>query len=114
LLSGQANASFFDESEITGNWTMQSVSKIIDKLLNNDKVDIIITLGAISSQNICLRKKIDKPVIAAFVSDYKLQNIPFVNGTSGKDNLFNIIPQRVESDLNFYSKLVKFKNVSMF
>lgn len=114
LLSGQANASFFDESEITGNWTMQSVSKIIDKLLINDKVDIIITLGAISSQNICLRKKIDKPVIAAFVSDYKLQNIPFVNGRSGKDNLsYIIIPQRVESDLNFYSKLVKFKNVSI-
>lgn len=78
---------FLDQSQISGEWNQSTVKMALDKLLSSNKVDIIISLGEVSTHEVCRLGKLPKPVIAASVIDAETQQLPSVKGSSGIANL---------------------------
>jgi len=72
---------------LDGSWTISGVKQAIDHLLSSPDVDLIITLGEVSSSEICKRRDLNKPVIAPFVIDLGAQKLPHKDGASGVKNL---------------------------
>jgi len=114
LMAGQVDVDFLDPALTTGTWSMEMVKTINTRLLADNRVDIIIGMGVLSSQDLASRKGLTKPVIAGFVINWKLQRIPFFNGTSGIPNLCYIqLKPSLENEFNELKKIVPFKNLAL-
>ena len=70
-----------------GNWSARSVRETVDRALSDGAVDILVALGPLSSQDICLRKELKKPAIGGVIVDADWQNLPRKQGASGVRNL---------------------------
>lgn len=114
LTSGEFDVRFPQDKTIIGDWTPESIRRAIDRLLADPKADLIITLGVISSNEICLRVDLSKPVIAPIVIDAKLQGLPMKDGASGVKNLnYLAYPNNFEKDIKAFLKIVKFKKLAI-
>ena len=89
LLMGEHRVVFLEEKNITADWTVEGVEAAIDKLFSDEEVDLIVTVGLISSTQISFRGYTDipKPVIASFVLNPEAQGIPSEGVSSGVKNL---------------------------
>ena len=68
-----------------GNWNSDTVEQELSTLLGDAKIDIIITMGIVGSHIAGKRAELAKPVVASFVPDPTLQQLPLsVQQTSGK------------------------------
>ena len=113
LISGEFDVHFPQDKTIVCNWTPQNIKKAIDQLLSDKEVDLILTLGVISSNDICNRGNLPKPAIAPFIIDAKLQGLPMKDGASGVKNLnYLAYPNNFESDIKAFLKIVKFKKLA--
>jgi len=102
------------ELQVDGNWTQTGVSAALDKLLADPDVDIIIALGALSSQEAARRESLAKPVVATMVVDQELQGFPYTDGRSGKRNLSYITNvQSLDDDLLLFKDAVRFSHVAI-
>lgn len=72
--------------QFTGDWTLTGVDAAIDRALADREVDVILTLGILSSQQAARRTVLAKPIIAPTVIDPELQEFPLKNGVSGRRN----------------------------
>ncbi|HTX88351.1 MAG TPA: efflux RND transporter permease subunit [Bacteroidales bacterium] len=114
LMSGQVTVDFMDPGLTTGNWTESGAEAINNKLLADKSVDMIVSMGVISSQDLTHRKALPKPVIAAGVINHELQRIPWVNGASGVPNLAYIqLKSSIENEITELEKIVPFHNLSL-
>jgi len=115
LMSGQVDIVFTEPTELTtGKWTMESVKAVNDRLLADNNVDLIVSLGIIAAHDLCHRKNLRKPVIAAPVVNYQLQGIPYSNGTSGINNLTYIqLKPAIENELAEMKKIANFDDLSI-
>ncbi|MEM9291754.1 MAG: TolC family protein [Acidobacteriota bacterium] len=98
-----------------GEWTAESVESRVDALLENPEIDLLISLGVLSSHGFCCREELPKPVIASVIVDIELQNLPLtLAGTSGRDNLnYVAFPDSVVSDLEEFHRVVPFEHLTV-
>jgi len=104
----------FPESKmIEGNWNITRIKSAVSELLADPDVDLILTLGVIASHEIARKDKLEKPVIAPFILDPKMQNIPLKNGVSGLKNLNYIhTPFTSKNTLQDFQSVVEFKTMA--
>ena len=79
------------------------------------QVDLVIALGSITTKGLSLISDLPVPVIALGVIDTTLQEILFVNGTSGKANFTYVWPtQNLEEELEAFKRVHDFRNLVVF
>ncbi len=114
LTKAEFDIDFPNSKSIDGGWNLKRIKSTIDKLLVDDEVDIIITLGAIASDNIVKRGDLQKPVIAPFIVDAKIQGLPPYDGKSGIKNLnYIVVPFTTPNTLKDFQNLVEFENLAI-
>jgi len=87
LTKGDFNVLFPENKRNEADWSLEKIKKSVDKLLADPEVDLVLTMGVISSDYVCHKTDLPKPVIAPFVLDPENQKIPLINMTSGVKNL---------------------------
>ncbi|MEI6882904.1 MAG: efflux RND transporter permease subunit [Bacteroidota bacterium] len=114
LMAGQVDVIFPDPQSLIGNWTTASVRVLNDRLLADKSVDIIVSMGVLATDELCHRKHLPKPVIAAPVINRELQKIPYSQGSSGINNLTYIqLKPAIENEFAEMKKIVNFDNLSI-
>ena len=99
---------------VHGDWTAQGINQQLDNMLNNPQVDIIITMGVVSSHLAAKIPKLSKPVIAPYIVDVVLQDIPYQDNASGKENyVYTRYVSSVSDDLERFHRLVNFKHLAI-
>ncbi|HEX9975427.1 MAG TPA: ABC transporter substrate binding protein, partial [bacterium] len=112
VVGKQAQIVFPPDQMLEGDWTLQGVRQINDRLLADPTVDLILGMGLIASQDLCTRGDLLKPVIAPIVIDPVSQHIPFKNGVSGVKNLsYLVYPITFERDIQLFREIVPFKKL---
>lgn len=110
---------FPDDKRIVSDWTIEGVRRDLDRLLADPAVDIIYTMGVVSSNEAILRTTLTKPVIAPFVIDYRFQGAPAELAAtdrlvSGVDNLsYLTTPWEASRDLEEFYRIAPFEKVAV-
>jgi outer membrane protein TolC len=114
LLKGDRSIQFVTK-ELDGAWTMTGVRHALDRCLEDRQIDLIITFGLLVSHEAASRKSLAKPVIAPFIVDDKMQNIPMNDkGASGVKNLNYLTSfQNFKRDVSFFLEMVKAKHLAV-
>ncbi len=111
LTTGEFDVQF---KTLQADWTISEIRKTIDQLLADREVDLIITLGSISSNEVCHRQALSRPIIAPYIIDAAFQELPIKDGTSGVKNLNYIsVPKPFERDINIFKDIVPFKKLGV-
>ena len=111
-LSQQANIIIPRDKILIGDWTLDKVTELNNKLLADNQVDIVIGYGVLASYDLARRSTLPKPVIAPVIIDTTIQKITSKNGTSGVKNLsYLLFPGTFERDLKLFKNIVDFKNL---
>jgi outer membrane protein len=114
LTAAEFYINFPKDKIIDGGWNITQIQSSIEMLLMDIDVDIIITLGAIASDNIAKRGNLPKPVIAPFIVDPKMQGIPAKKGQSGIKNLnYILVPFTTSNTIKDFLSLSEFKNLAV-
>jgi outer membrane protein len=112
VVGKQAQIVFPPDKILEGDWTLQGVRRINDRLLEDPDVDLILGMGLMASQDLCTRGDLPKPVIAPIVIDPASQHIPLLNGTSGVKNLnYLVYPITFERDISLFREIIPFKKL---
>src|SRR4030066_1007864 len=80
-LSQQASITIPKNKILIGDWTLEKVRELNDKLLADNEVDIVIGYGVLASSDLARRNSSQKPVIAPVIIDTTIQRIKSQNGT---------------------------------
>jgi outer membrane protein TolC/ABC-type uncharacterized transport system substrate-binding protein len=103
------------ETIYTGDWTPGGIRENVDRVLSDRSVDIVVALGPLSSQEICLRKELRKPVIAGVIIDADWQNLPRKGGVSGVKNLAYLNASfSGKRNIEEFSKCLSFHRLGVF
>ena len=88
LLGGEFLVSFAGADSTTADWTLAGIRRVIEQNYADPQVDIVVTIGVVSSNEIATRKSFPKPTIAAVTIDPAAQSFPLnqERSRSGKDN----------------------------
>jgi outer membrane protein len=114
LTAGEFAISFPADLTLTGDWSMEGVRGAADRLLNDPRVDQILAIGVLTSQEMALRGPLSKPVIATFTVDRDIQGFPVQNGASGVPNLSYLAPPSpVTRDLHAFRELLPFRRLAV-
>lgn len=76
LLEGEFTAQFPPQVRLEADWTAAGVKGAVSQLLADPEVDLVVTLGILSSADASLRGPLRKPLFAAAVLFPELQGIP--------------------------------------
>ncbi|OQY26382.1 MAG: hypothetical protein B6244_13780 [Candidatus Cloacimonetes bacterium 4572_55] len=113
LLGDEFEARFVDQSGTGADWTVGGVKSMIDRLLTDPNVDIIVTIGILSSHDVMTRRDLPKPVIASMVLDKCFQKLPEKDGASGITNLSYIaFPTTMMADIRLFREVVSFQKMA--
>jgi outer membrane protein len=112
VVGKQAQILFPPDLILEGDWTLNGVRQINDRLLSDPDVDLILGMGLMASQDLCTRGDLPKPVIAPIVIDPAGQHIPIKNGASGVKNLsYLVYPITFERDIKLFREIIPFKKL---
>jgi outer membrane protein len=112
LTSREFDVRFPEAKSIDGNWEKDEIERSVDKLLSDPEVDLVITLGYLSTNYVCHKGPLPKPVVAAIVADAKLQKLPLKDGGSGVKNLCYIDSfVSFERDIKVFHEMVPFRKL---
>jgi len=113
IASGEFDVKFPADKQLNGGWTLAGVNQAIDRLLADPRVDIVITLGEVATNEVCKRRNLPKPVIAPFVIDAEIQELPIKGNASGVKNLSYINTYRnINLAINRFQEVVPFKRLA--
>ncbi len=76
LLGRRYDVRFPDSKRLEADWTLARIRANFDTLMSDPEVDIVVTLGVLSSIEACHRTDLLKPVVAPFVLDAEMQATP--------------------------------------
>ena len=111
-LEGQVTVLFSDGKIVEGDWTFAGAVRLNSQLLADREVDLVVGFGVFTSQDLCSRSSLSKPVIAPIIVDPVRQHLPLQAGTSGTTNLnYLIFPQTFLRDYALLQELVPFKKL---
>ncbi|MDH3890750.1 MAG: TolC family protein [candidate division Zixibacteria bacterium] len=91
LLKNEFDIRFPADKLVVSDWTNDGITSSIERLLSDEGVDILLTLGAYSTEYVCHKSDLPKPVVAPFVINIDLQKIPFDGHSSKVPNLSYIV-----------------------
>ncbi len=112
LLAGEYDVRFPQNRTLAADWTADSVKSLLDYLVGQDDVDLVIAMGVIASDIACSKQVLPKPVVAPFVIDILLQQVPFDGRSSGRTNLnYVALSFDVTQSVAEFRKLVPFERV---
>ena len=102
-----------DDLQIKADWTFDGVRKALDRVLEDKRTDIVVTLGVLASHAAAHRANLPKPVVAPFVADRKAQDIPYKDGASGKTNLSYVsLDVDIPRDLKVFHEIISFSRLT--
>ncbi|MDX1699633.1 MAG: TolC family protein, partial [Melioribacteraceae bacterium] len=114
LTKSEFDVNFPEDQIFDGNWNVADIKSVISKLLLDDNVDFIITLGAVASDIISKEEKLSKPVIAPFIVDAKIQGLLTILEESPIENLnFIEVPFTTPSTLQEFQNLIEFEKLAI-
>ena len=100
------------ESRFAGDWSLDGANAALDRALADRNVDVVITLGILTSQQAARRAALPKPVIAPLVIDPVLQGYPLVEGHSARKNFTYVADfQSVANEVRAFHDIVGFKSL---
>jgi outer membrane protein len=100
------------ESRFSGDWSLDGANAALDRALADRGVDVVITLGILTSQQAARRASLPKPVIAPLVIDPILQGYPLTAGRSGRRNFTYVADfQSVANEVRAFHDIVGFKHL---
>jgi len=114
LASGEFLVSFPRSMQLSGMDTAKGVGKALDRLLNTSDTDLVLALGPIASSVVFRRKHLPKPVVAPYVVDSVVQQLPRVADSSGVANLVYIDSMfYMDREVLNFQKVVPFTNLAI-
>lgn len=114
LTSGEFDVRFPDHLHLEGGWSAQGVKQAIDRVLAQPRVDLVIALGILASQDVGQRRRLLKPVIAPLIIDPHLQGLPFKKGASGMKNLNYLVTGKgFERNLEVFKEVFPFTRLTL-
>ncbi len=103
-----------DEKRLSGDWTVTGVERALDQALADSSIDVVLALGIVASNEAGKRTNLPKPVIAPFVPDPLLQDLPLANGRSGRHNFTYVTTfNGIEDEVRRFASLVHFKHLAV-
>ena len=114
IVGDEFNITFPKSLAVDGDWTVDGIQSQLDALLLNDQVDIILTMGIVGSHLAAHTEKLSKPVVAPMVVDVAVQQMPYDNNTSGKENyVYMRFVHSVSDDLTRFQNLFKYQHLGI-
>ena len=114
LTQGEFNVKFPKQFQVHGGWSAKRVTQALRVLLRQPSVDMILTLGILSTNAALQRKEFPKPVVAPFVIDAEIQGVSLAKGKSQTPNLTYLTSfKSFERDLQAFLEIVSFKNLAL-
>jgi outer membrane protein len=114
VLGGDPVLEFPVRLQLQGGWTLAGINRAIDTLLADREVDVVITLGLLSSNQAAQRTQLAKPVIAPFVADALLERYPLSDGRSGRRNFAYVADfVGVEEQIALFQRCVPFRHLAV-
>jgi len=100
------------DKRFAGDWSLDGAAAALDRALADRDVDVVLTLGILTSQQAARRATLAKPVIAPLVIDPVLQGYPLVEGRSGRRNFTYVADfQSVANEVRAFHEIVGFKSM---
>ncbi|MEM7027004.1 MAG: TolC family protein [Pseudomonadota bacterium] len=114
-LSGNEFDIKFPESKIlNGNWQVNSITEALQSALSDPEIDLIIANGLLATNAAANITTLTKPVIGPVVADRVLQNLPYIEGSSGKNNFVYVSDNRtVGEDLQQFYQLTPYQHLAV-
>jgi outer membrane protein len=114
LMAGEFQIEFPPEYQRVANWRMNDVQYQFVSLLNDPKVDLVITIGLLSSHLAAEMEPLPKPVFATAVLEEHLPGGMAREGVSGIDNLSYVaVPARMDRDIDLFHEMVPFCHLAV-
>ena len=114
ITRGEFEVRFPNDLQFDGGWSVQGVKQAIDHVLAQPRVNLVIALGILASQEVSQRRQLPKPVIAPLILDPHLQGLPFKKGTSGMKNLSYLVTGKgFERDLEAFKEVFPFTRLTL-
>ena len=112
LLSMEFDVRLPDDKLRQGDWTLAGVESAVEQQLSDPEVDLVVTLGALSSHVAAQRGNLPKPVVTPMVFDAELQELPREGGGSGVKNL-NYVALPGGLDILAFQEIAPFRRVAL-
>jgi len=109
LVKGEFDIQFPNSKQLDGGWSAKQIRQAFSHLQNDPEVDMVLTLGYVSSAIAALSQSLQKPSFAPFVMDAELLGLPRKNNASGVKNL-----NYLSGESNFIRDLKSFQSVVEF
>ena len=102
------------EAIVPSDYTAEGVRASLDAMYANPKIDLVIALGLIASQEAARHSHRSKPTFAPFPVDVAMQGLPYVDGASGVRN-FNYLATNIDTrqSLEAFRELVPFQHLAL-
>lgn len=114
LTAGEFDVHFPADKTVQADWTIGKIRSGLNQLLADPGVDMIITLGSISSNEVCQRTELARPVIAPYIIDAAFQKLPIKDGKSGVKNLSYIsVPATFKRDMQIFKDIIAFRQLAV-
>lgn len=97
------------ELQLEADRTLAGVRAVLNRVLTDRRTDLVVTLGVLASHAAAQHASLPKPVLAPFVADRGLQDLPYKDGASGKKNL-----SYVSLDVDIHRDLTAFREIVPF
>ncbi len=111
---GPARVEFPAAKRLSGNWTRASVANALDTLLDDADVDLIVTLGLLSSHEAVRHEALPKPVIAARVVGSRILDVPGRDSAAGRISGVANLSYITLGDLDLAGSIVRFQEFRRF
>ncbi|MGW8179553.1 MAG: ABC transporter substrate binding protein, partial [bacterium] len=111
---GQSKVGFPSSKRLSGNWTRKAASDALDQLLNDPEVDLVVTLGLLSSHEAVGRESPAKPVIASRVVSSQLLELPARDSASGRISGVRNLTYITLGDLDLNRSIKQFQSLKPF
>ncbi len=114
LAEGEFLVKFPETMMLSAQGTVEGAKQALDQLFSYPDTDLILTLGTIGSNEVFRRNTLPKPVVAPFVVDSLVQQLPRKGDTSGVTNLAYIDSMfYMDREVMSFQKIVPFKNLAI-
>lgn len=112
LISARNEVTF---KEVNAQWQPEKVSENIQSFITDPEVDIIVTLGFLSSEAATQLPSYPKPLIAATILDRTFQDLPLQSDNSTGILNFSYIESwvRIKEDMLAFAQMFKFNQLAI-
>lgn len=111
---GKPRVTFPAAKRATGSWTRSSVANALNRLVEDPDVDLVITLGLLSSHEAVSRGPMPKPVIASRVVGSRVLDIPSMDSAAGRISGVQNLNYVTLEDLDLRRSIIEFQKFRPF